>query len=169
MMANHITVQSKTFTLVERKRIQHVRSGKMGTNFYWKEIPKEFKKYIPHVKKWFGDVGHDDVLVHIGKRSAAGKYCYECGTTLKKAGTDNIHDCMYDDWYSECPICGREGTPICSFRWTMLRHKWLIEALADEGWTKKCIVDEYGDSYSHIEFLQEINTPIEYQACCEFS
>jgi hypothetical protein len=47
--------------------------------------------------------------------------------------------------------------------------KWLIEALADEGWTKKCIVDEYGDSYSPIEFLQAVETPIEYQSCCEFS
>jgi hypothetical protein len=50
-----------------------------------------------------------------------------------------------------------------------MKHKWLIEKLAHEGCREKCIVDEYGDSYSPIEFLQEINTPIEYQSCCEFS
>ena len=49
-----------------------------------------------------------------------------------------------------------------------MKHKWLIEKLAHEGYKEKCIVDEDGDSYSPIEFLQEINTPIEYQSCCEF-
>lgn len=142
----------------------------MGTNFYWKELPKEFKRYKANVEKYIGDCDDThNVLLHIGKRSAAGLYCYECGTTLNKYGTDFVHDSMYDDWYEVCPICGREGTPICSFRWTFMKHKWMIEKLAHEGCKEKCIVDEYGDSYSPIEFLSEVSTPIEYQACCEFS
>ena len=142
----------------------------MGTNFYWKKIPKEFERYKANVEKYIGDCDDTgNVLLHIGKWSAAGLYCYECGTTLNKFGTDYVHDCLYDDWYEVCPICGRKGTPICSFRWTIMKHKWLIEKLAHEGCREKCIVDEYGDSYSPIEFLQEVNTPIEYQACCEFS
>jgi hypothetical protein len=122
------------------------------------------------VEKYVGDYGDTgNVLLHIGKRSAAGLYCHDCGITLNKYGTDYVHDSMYDDWYEVCPICGRKGTPICSFRWTMLRHKWLIEALTNEGWTAKMIVDEYDEEYTPLEFLIAVKTPIEYQACCEFS
>ena len=142
----------------------------MGTNFYWKRIPKEFERYKANVENYIGDCDDThNVLLHIGKRSAAGLYCHDCGITLNKYGTDYVHDSMYDDWYEVCPICGREGTPICTFRWTFMKHKWLIEKLAHEGCREKCIVDEYGDSYSPIEFLSEVSTPIEYQACCEFS
>ena len=110
----------------------------MGTNFYWKALPQEFKRYKANVEKYIGDCDDThNVLLHIGKRSAAGLYCHDCGITLNKYGTDYVHDSMYDDWYEVCPICGRKGTPICTFRWTMLRHKWLIEALAEEGCTKK--------------------------------
>lgn len=143
----------------------------MGTNFYWREVPKEFERYKANVEKYIGaiDDNPDNVLLHIGKRSAAGLYCRDCGITLNKHGTGYVHNCDYADWwYKRCPICGREGVPVSSFCWTFMKHKWLIEALADEGWTKKLIVDEYGDSYSPIEFLQEINTPIEFQSCCEF-
>lgn len=141
----------------------------MGTNFYWKSIPKEFKRYIPHVEKLFGDVGHDIVLlVHIGKRSAAGLYCYDCGTTLNKYGTDHVHDCEWSEWYNRCPICGREGTPICTFRWTFMKHKWLVEKLYNENCKEKLIIDEYGNEYTPTEFRQEVYTPIEYQTCCEF-
>ena len=143
----------------------------MGTNFYWKEIPKEFEQYKANVKRCsvYGfDNNNENVLKHIGKRSGAGLYCYECGTTLNKLGTDHLHDCE-SEWYERCPICGREGSPLCTFCWTFMKHKWLIEKLAHEGCKEKCIVDEYGDSYSPIEFLQEVNTPTEYQSCCEFS
>lgn len=142
----------------------------MGTNFYWTKIPREFENYKLNVEKYIGDVDDnpDNVLLHIGKRSAAGSYCYECGTTLNKCGTDYVHGGDNIDWYEQCPICGKEGSPISSFRWTMMRHKWLAEKLADEGCTKKCIVDEYGDSYSPMEFLNEVIPPIEFQSCCEF-
>lgn len=143
----------------------------MGTNFYWKEIPKEFEKYKANVKRCsvYGfEKNNENVLKHIGKRSGAGMYCYECGTTLNKHGTDRVHDFEYSEWYERCPICGQKGAYICTFRWTFMKHKWLIEKLAHEGYKEKCIVDEDGDSYSPIEFLQEINTPIEYQSCCEF-
>lgn len=142
----------------------------MGTNFYWKKIPHEFEQYKANVEKYIGTVDDnpDNVLLHIGKRSAAGLYCVECGTTLNKYGTDHIHDCECPQWYKACPICGKEGTYIFTFRWTMLRHKWLIEALAKEGCTNKCIVDECCKKYTPQEFLNAVKTPIEYQSCCEF-
>jgi hypothetical protein len=52
---------------------------------------------------------------HVGKRSAAGMYCWECGVTLCKNGEEGIHygcrqeghsafcDCH---WHKECPVCG---------------------------------------------------------------
>src|SRR5215212_11244709 len=66
---------------------------------------------------------------HIGKRSAAGKYCWDCNTTLCKEGNDAVHtgsgypllnsgDMMKDlameikrseeKWYDECPICHKK-------------------------------------------------------------
>lgn len=144
----------------------------MGTNFYWKRIPKEFEKYKSNAEKiavYGFDKNNENVLKHIGKRSAAGLYCHNCGTTLNKHGTDHLHDCEYSEWYKVCPICGKEGTPIYSFRWTIMLHKWLIELYAKKGCITNMIVDEYGREYTPQEFLQSVKTPIEYQACCEFS
>jgi hypothetical protein len=142
----------------------------MGTNFYWREVPKEFKKYKANVENYVGDCDDTgNVLIHIGKRSAAGLYCYECGITLNKFGTDHLHDCNFSEWYEVCPICGRKGTPICSFRWTMLRQKWLIEKLANEGCRQYLIVDENDEEYTPLEFLQAVYTSIEYQSCCSFN
>ena len=142
----------------------------MGTNFYWKALPQEFKRYKANVEKYIGDCDDTgNVLLHIGKWSAAGKYCYECGTTLNKHGTDHLHDCEYSEWYKRCPICGREGSPLCTFCWTFMKHKWLIEELAEDGCKRKLIVDENGEDYTPLEFLVAVKTPIEYQMCCEFS
>ena len=142
----------------------------MGTNFYWKRIPKEFERYKANVENYIGDCDDThNVLLHIGKRSAAGLYCHDCGTTLNKYGTGYVHNCDYSEWYKRCPICGREGVPVSSFCWTFLGQKWLIVTLAMEGNTEKIIVDEYGKEYTPQEFLNAVNTPIEYQVCCEFS
>lgn len=46
----------------------------MGTNFYLK-----------------GHRGDDDPKYHIGKRSAAGLYCWDCRITLCKGGESAIH------------------------------------------------------------------------------
>lgn len=143
----------------------------MGTNFYWKKIPKEFERYKANVEKisvYGVDNNNENVLKHIGKRSGAGAYCYHCGVTLNKHGTDRVHDCDYSEWYKRCSICGREGVATISFRWTFLRQKWLIQVLAMERNNEKCIVDEYGKEYTPQEFLQAVKTPIEFQSCCEF-
>ena len=47
----------------------------MGINFYWKRIPKEFDQYKANVEKisvYGFDNNNENVLKHIGKRSAAG-------------------------------------------------------------------------------------------------
>ena len=55
---------------------------------------------------------------HIGKRSAAGLYCWDCGTTLNKEGNKGVHKGHSDNckhkgsmvcnclWHSKCPKCG---------------------------------------------------------------
>lgn len=69
----------------------------MGTNFYI--------------------VGHQDddsPKWHIGKRSAAGLFCWDCNVTLCKAGNAGIHvgenslnmsENPRRRWHSACPIC----------------------------------------------------------------
>ena len=46
---------------------------------------------------------------HIGKRSAAGMYCFDCGVSLCIAGWKRVHHSSGpQDWYSRCPKCGKE-------------------------------------------------------------
>ena len=111
-------------------------------------------------------------LYHIGKRSGAGKYCMDCGTTFCIHGTSRIH---YNDnpyelfsdayeqaqkyyWYDKCPICGKEGTYICTFTWTFMKQK---EILNDLRWNKrkfcdeKLIINEYEEEFTPKEFWEE--------------
>jgi len=62
---------------------------------------------------------------HIGKRSAAGQYCWNCNVTLCKGGKENVHssggfvvtssNSIFDYikhiktlWYDKCPKCNKE-------------------------------------------------------------
>ena len=119
---------------------------------------------------------------HIGRRSAAGWYCWDCDITLCKAGNDGVH---YDssNWYESCPVCG--GRPIretlntsavgrelgfnkqewarkhrvsscSSFRWAIDRDKFLC------GRTRR-VKNEYGDIFSIDEFRKILEEcPIQY-------
>ena len=157
----------------------------MGTNFYWKQLPKELKQYEKLIKIQIKDKDMNP-LYHIGKRSGAGKYCMDCGTTFCIHGTTRIH---YNDnpyelfsdayeeaqkyyWYDKCPICGKEGTYICTFTWTFMKQKQLIEQLSlnPKTLSKKLIVNEYEEEFTPTEFLWDElgNCPVEYQNCCEF-
>ena len=106
---------------------------------------------------------------HVGKRSAAGPYCWDCNATLCKGGEDDIHKDR--EWYGSCPVCGKRpidesletsaagrelgfnksepikktGVRSCSsFTWAML---W------DADFTRKrTIKDEYGRRYTGKEF-----------------
>ena len=133
----------------------------MGTNFYFKRKREE---------------------IHIGKRSAAGLYCWDCGITLCKNGEEAIHyDASADKWYKQCPKCkkrpivedltsssaGRElgfnknsyekkvGVTSCSsFRWAI--NKEDIKHI-------RYIYNEYGEKFTKKEFnsiLEEC--PVQY-------
>ena len=163
----------------------------MSTNFYWKELPEWFKKNAKNPTE-----NEDGIFIHIGKRSAAGGYCYTCGTTNHRYGTNEIHG-KYNgnieqvfgvsesvssnegegrDWfhYKTCPCCGKEfSKTTSSFRWTLMIHKKLIQEIADchqeSLREKKIIVDEYDTEYTAKEFLDAVSSPIEFQDACIFS
>lgn len=61
----------------------------MGTNFYLR-----------------GHRFSSDPVYHIGKRSAAGPYCWDCKMTLCKEGESRVHY-SESQWYAECPQCGK--------------------------------------------------------------
>lgn len=67
----------------------------MGTNFY-----------IADWRDHRSDTDSMDPEFHIGKRSAAGAYCWDCGITLCKGGNKTIHFST-TDWYKACPECGQ--------------------------------------------------------------
>lgn len=61
----------------------------MGTNFYIR--------------------GHRNDMAptcHIGRRSAAGQFCWDCGLTLYMYGESGIHSGRSKDWHQSCPECG---------------------------------------------------------------
>lgn len=125
----------------------------MGTNFYWVKSPKEFEG--------------NNILQHIGKRSASGYYCEDCGITFCKGGTQDIHS-GWGDWYNDCPVCHSKGIYITSFTWTAMKQKELIKSLVK--CNKKLIKDEYDEKYTPKEFLLDelSNTKVEYQMYAEF-
>lgn len=60
----------------------------MGTNFYLR-----------------GHGHDDDPAYHIGKRSAAGYWCFDCGTTLCINGESGVH--RGGGYHDKCPRCGQ--------------------------------------------------------------
>ena len=115
---------------------------------------------------------------HIGKRSAAGLYCWDCKKTLCKNGNSAIHT-SDSEWFETCPRClktkedegwsssiGRElgfnkqpfgkksGVKSCSsFSWAIIPKEL----------RKRKIKDEYGRKYSFKEFLKVLEEcPIQF-------
>jgi hypothetical protein len=126
----------------------------VGTNFY----------YVNKKEK-----------IHIGKRSAGGYFCWDCGLTLCTSGTQGVHKDI-SGWYDKCPKCGakpkrerlsnsaagrelgfntkrpnkKNGVRSCStFRWAIKPAKLFLDTTE-----KTKIVDEYGSIYTWEEFQQ---------------
>jgi len=127
---------------------------------------------------------------HIGKRSVAGLYCWDCKKTLCIDGLNHIHENWNPTkhnkprWFQNCPDCGAtyndnnelpEATAIeLGFSKPTLLPKsgvgtcssftWAIEP-AQVLFHKGEIEDEYKDWYSISEFLQMIETqcPIQFE------
>lgn len=133
----------------------------MGTNFYWTvpDVPAPATVTLPDgtaYTPWVLDAhAHWDPRVHIGKRSAAGRWCFSCGVTLCKGGLERIHFSADpdDDWHRLCPRCESDDDvrPTCSFTWAQdpLRVRTVCRA---HGLTQ-VVIDEYGRRYTGQDFL----------------
>lgn len=131
----------------------------MGTNFFLVEK---------------NDFEFSDPAFHIGKRSAAGIWCWDCGVTLYIGGVGELNGKGDAGWYDKCPQCGKSrddeelsnssagrelgfnksnpikktGVKSCSsFNWAMCPS--ILEKLPTRG---KPIRDEYGRFYSLKDF-----------------
>jgi len=116
----------------------------MGTNFYWADGEKE----------------------HIGKRSGAGPYCWDCRRTLCIGGEYEVHQMSgRGSFFKECPGCGKSlsGSVIsskappsgvlssCSFIWAINPEKAVFHL--GQHARELCVEDEYGKKYSGAEFM----------------
>src|SRR5574341_759441 len=156
----------------------------MGTNFYWLEPAPR----CPHCDKEIGEPSEGE---HIGKRSAAGLYCYDCGVTLCRGGESHIHYSRNGDWHEACPKCGaqqsaeaavlkrgpmavelgfaqpEEARPsgvagAASFSWAV--EPSVVRQRCEAGLDQKLVIDEYGRTLTGAEFLRMLkaNCPIEF-------
>src|SRR6266567_3761938 len=144
----------------------------MGTNFYLKlNLPDDL-------------TGRKQI--HLGKRSAAGLWCWLDNVTLCKGGKAEIH-MVHSGWHDECPICGQtkideplsESTvgrelgfnknppkiktgvvTCCSFTWAIGPEE--VEQRMDKS-NYRPIIDEYDRPYTLEEFQDVLREcPIRY-------
>lgn len=135
----------------------------MGTNFY------------------LADTGE-----HVGKRSAAGPYCWDCGVTLIAQGERRIHS-EHATILDACPRCGAKEQekgynaalvelgfakpneePLkgvhtaSSFTWAQKPETIIALCMASE--KLELVQSEYGDTYSGPEFLRmlDMSCPIRF-------
>jgi hypothetical protein len=132
----------------------------MGTNFYLE-----------------GHGHSDDPKWHIGKRSAAGWYCWDCGVTLCKGGEKKIHY-SWPEWYEQCPKCGakKQNESISDgsvgrelgFNKEPYQKKTGVASCSSFSWARKLgrvqkIENEYGDKFTRKEFEEMLEEcPVQY-------
>lgn len=104
---------------------------------------------------------------HIGKRSAAGPYCWDCGITLSRSGNPHDGSGMLDT----CPRCGQSPTKETldsstagrelGFNKTSPQRKTGVRSCSSFAWAVDpnylegvaTIEDEYGTRLTRAEFL----------------
>ena len=150
----------------------------MGTNF----------AFLEHFNQ---SIGSGEEIRHIGKRSAAGRYCWDCETTLCRSGQRGIHRST-SEWYDNCPECGQsqqsspleeDGNPAglelgfastneskpsgvkgaSSFLWSGEPQR--VKQICEQNLEEDIIRDEYGRTLTGGEFLEmlENQCPIEHR------
>ena len=167
----------------------------MGTNFYLRGYVLDSGQYQSATSKEVADRSLDDDMhpsIHIGKRSAAGPYCWDCGVTFCKQGEERIHHTNDSDWLEACPKCGQKPLPnanslrsgavavelgfaqpnterptgvgsCSSFTWAQPPDEF--RQFAGGHRDDEVVQDEYGRTMTAKDFLAmlEMNCPIEYQ------
>lgn len=166
----------------------------MGTNFHWKVPGVEVRRdpiTLPtgdeiELREPFDDM---DPKIHIGKRSAAGLYCWDCRVTLAEGGESMIHSGRIGT-LDACPKCGKTPDPAretmrgpvavelgfakpevaaprgiggaASFSWAQNPER--VRRICEERLDETLIQDEYGRDMTCREFLNMLaaNCPIEF-------
>ena len=151
----------------------------MSTNFYWHiETQKPREVLLPTGERIWLTRGYepDNAKVHIGLRSGAGFFCWDCNVTLAIGGNREIH-AGHAKWHEACPKCGKtekDGYPTryekiteifpevvpnsrptgvkgcCSFIWAQEPDK-VMNALKGQA-DLSIVEDEYGKLYTGAEF-----------------
>ena len=136
----------------------------MGTNFYYIKSAIENTDMGPFVNLYlhqshFKPESDEIDLIHIGKRSFAGKFCKNCNiqgfeTKAKQCSSINNDTVIF---YDKCPICGQPiKDTTCRFTWRDYnRDRYLLGKLKNN--PDLLIVDEYGTKYSVDSFLKIVN------------
>jgi len=147
----------------------------MGTNFYWK------KEHSPCSQCGRSEPEEMEYGNHIGKRSAAGLYCWECKVTLCKKGESQVHmgNSLEDgdkEWYTSCPKCGRKpeeskdwktsaGLELGFSKYTEVSVEG-VQGCSSFSWVEEpnvvferldsghTVIDEYGRGYMAEEFKE---------------
>lgn len=138
-------------------------------------------------KKYAGEIDSDTpdedrLRLHIGKRSAAGLYCWDCRETLCKDGEAGIHhSCGHNigcrcRWFDSCPNCGNvqqknSYNPVMvelgfspaakvpptgiagALSFGFAQQPDWIEAVCGKFPDEPIIKNEYGDLFTGAEFL----------------
>lgn len=122
--------------------------------------------------------------IHLGKRSAAGLYCFDCCITLCKGGRDQVHHGSGDRselWYDECPVCGAEPVKedmntssvgkelgfnkkpqIKTHVRSCASFRWAVEPAMMKK-VRGNIRNEYGDKFTEKQFHELVHDcPIQY-------
>jgi hypothetical protein len=165
----------------------------MGTNFYWTPEAGRMLGIDEEIFNPDADWGvRNNAEVHIGKRSAAGRYCWDCRTTLHRRGEDAIHfdSGGEESWFSACPECDKPwitpsltessaglelgfarprtepptGVASCSsFSWAQDPDR--ARAFCKANPEMEAVIDEYGERMTADSFLEMLrgNCPIEYR------
>ncbi len=113
----------------------------MGTEYYIKDKTKEMNQGI-----------------YIGKRSAAGKFCYKCRMTLHRGGPDMIHT-VTGQWAAACMKCNSNDfvSPAMSFTFN-INLPDLCNTLVESGYNLDndlCIVGSNSEkAFSFDEFIE---------------
>lgn len=163
----------------------------MGTNFYWRvEVaPLPTGAVIDHMISLRVLGGFDNPITHIGKRSAAGAYCWDCRQTLCAGGEAAVHSGS-GHFREACPKCGKSPRKVsltdggaasvelgftkpstepptgvgstASFSWA--QDPETVRRICADRPNDALIVDEYGQKLTGAEFLTMLkcNCAIEF-------
>lgn len=152
----------------------------MSTNFYWQMVGTPMIR-LATGEEFPAAISTEGPRFHIGKRSMAGLYCWDCNRTLCPGGNAGIHAGGNGPWPETCPQCGATNIPeglragpaavelgfaqpreerpkgvrgTSSFTWA--QDPSVVHRTCEAHMDEPVIVDEYGRAVTGREFIAMI-------------